>query len=341
MGTLLWEGIPVRLSDEDEPQGNVQPAPRCNHRHRDAPQRPIPSPLFILGRVSLQRWILLCARRRVSASSTDTPRLPRCARLLGSAVGIRQRRAAYHRSIHLRGEGGGCSPGSYCFFRTGSRGRAPNTRARRIEHFQLAQTTCGLPAVDVGSVLPVARPGARISAKTSCSVHAEEHARREDLAGSPISDFASGGGFKPVIEDSLTPNAERLLICSGKIAHDLNGERTRRGNTKTVIIRIDQLYPFQSAEMVEELRTPHEEKSLSGPGGAGRHGCFELHSSAPRAAGTRHRHGRALRKRQPGDGIDQGPQAQAGGSDAARLLVIAALFLLTRGAFLLTRRQGA
>lgn len=76
---------------------------------------------------------------------------------------------------------------------------------------------------------------------------------RAEAAGSPIGAFSSSGCFRPVASDPLVTDAERLLICSGKIAHELKTERARRQDTKTAVICLTQLYPFPKNELREEL----------------------------------------------------------------------------------------
>src|SRR5262249_60030712 len=60
---------------------------------------------------------------------------------------------------------------------------------------------------------------------------------RHPDAASPLSDL-SGGSFQTVIQDSEVANGERIILCTGKIGHELRRERKRRGDTKTAIIFI-------------------------------------------------------------------------------------------------------
>jgi 2-oxoglutarate dehydrogenase E1 component len=53
-----------------------------------------------------------------------------------------------------------------------------------------------------------------------------------------------GGRFEPVLVDGEPAMAERLLLCTGKIALDLLAERDRRGEAGIAIARLEQLYPF-------------------------------------------------------------------------------------------------
>ncbi|MBI4446170.1 MAG: 2-oxoglutarate dehydrogenase E1 component [Acidobacteria bacterium] len=72
-------------------------------------------------------------------------------------------------------------------------------------------------------------------------------------AASPLEEF-SRERFLPVIYDPPEEPARRLLICSGKIGHELHQERRRRRDHSTAIIRLDQLYPFPEHELENELK---------------------------------------------------------------------------------------
>lgn len=56
----------------------------------------------------------------------------------------------------------------------------------------------------------------------------------------------STGGFQPVIvEMNKLVNPARVILCSGKIYYELVEYRTGMGRTDVAIIRIEQLYPFR------------------------------------------------------------------------------------------------
>ncbi len=71
---------------------------------------------------------------------------------------------------------------------------------------------------------------------------------RHPDALSPIADF-SRTRFLPVLPETEIPNAQRLLIATGKIGHELRVERTRRKATTVGIVFVDQLYPWPEAEL--------------------------------------------------------------------------------------------
>ncbi len=75
---------------------------------------------------------------------------------------------------------------------------------------------------------------------------------RNPVASSPLSDLSSGR-FQTVIPDTAAQNATRVLICTGKVGHELIAERTKRKDTSTAIVFLEQLYPFPEAELTAEF----------------------------------------------------------------------------------------
>jgi 2-oxoglutarate dehydrogenase complex dehydrogenase (E1) component-like enzyme len=72
---------------------------------------------------------------------------------------------------------------------------------------------------------------------------------RHPLVVSQIADLVTGS-FLPVLDDVLhNENASRILLCSGKIYYELLAEREKIAATDTVIIRLEQLYPFPAKEL--------------------------------------------------------------------------------------------
>jgi 2-oxoglutarate dehydrogenase E1 component len=71
---------------------------------------------------------------------------------------------------------------------------------------------------------------------------------RHPDACSPIEDFTHSR-FLPIVPDTGAVDAKRILVCTGKIGHELRVERQRRKDTSTAIIFVDQMYPFHEAEL--------------------------------------------------------------------------------------------
>ncbi|MET9102284.1 multifunctional oxoglutarate decarboxylase/oxoglutarate dehydrogenase thiamine pyrophosphate-binding subunit/dihydrolipoyllysine-residue succinyltransferase subunit [Streptomyces antibioticus] len=87
---------------------------------------------------------------------------------------------------------------------------------------------------------------------------------RLKAAASKAEEFTHGG-FRPVIGDSsVEPNAvKKVVFCAGKVYYDLEAERQKRGATDTAIIRLERLYPLPGAEVQAEVnKYPNAEKYL-------------------------------------------------------------------------------
>jgi 2-oxoglutarate dehydrogenase E1 component len=83
---------------------------------------------------------------------------------------------------------------------------------------------------------------------------------RHPDALSPLDDLTHQK-FLPVIPDTEAQDAKRILICTGKIGHELRTERQKRRNKdkdndndmSTAIVFLEQMYPFPEAELAAEL----------------------------------------------------------------------------------------
>ena len=75
---------------------------------------------------------------------------------------------------------------------------------------------------------------------------------RHPDAVSPIGDLTRPH-FLNVLPESGIANAKRLLICTGKIGHELRVERQKRGDDTTGIIFLEQLYPWPEVELTAAI----------------------------------------------------------------------------------------
>jgi 2-oxoglutarate dehydrogenase E1 component len=75
---------------------------------------------------------------------------------------------------------------------------------------------------------------------------------RNPDASSSIEDFAHPH-FLNVLPDTEVSNAKRILLCTGKIGHELREERKKRKDNSTAIVFLEQMYPFPEAELIKEL----------------------------------------------------------------------------------------
>jgi 2-oxoglutarate dehydrogenase E1 component len=183
----------------------------------------------------------------------------------------------------------------------GYEGQGPEHSSARIErylqltaedNFQVCQ-----PSTAAQYFHLLRRQALRVWRKPLVVMTPKSMLRHRDAA-SPLADF-SRDRFLNVIPDSEVSGARRVLLCSGKIAHELRRERERRRDTTTAIVTLEQLYPLPKDEIAAELaRHPdchdlvwvQEEPANMGP-------LFYVH---PRLESLAGRHVRSVRRHASG-----------------------------------------
>ena len=78
---------------------------------------------------------------------------------------------------------------------------------------------------------------------------------RHKLATSELDELCSGS-YQAVIseiDDIQADAVDRVVLCSGKVYYDLLETRREKELNNSVILRVEELYPFPSARIVEEL----------------------------------------------------------------------------------------
>jgi len=96
------------------------------------------------------------------------------------------------------------------------------------------------------AIRPLRKPLVVMSPK-SLLRHKEAVSSLEDLAN---------GRFHNILDetDELDgEKVERLIVCSGKVYYDLRAARRERGLENIAILRLEQLYPFPEAELLQVL----------------------------------------------------------------------------------------
>jgi 2-oxoglutarate dehydrogenase E1 component len=75
---------------------------------------------------------------------------------------------------------------------------------------------------------------------------------RHPDASSSLADFAKDK-YQNVLPDNEVENPRRLLVCSGKVGHNLRMERAKRKDMSVGIIFVEQLYPWPEEELQAAL----------------------------------------------------------------------------------------
>ena len=137
----------------------------------------------------------------------------------------------------------------------GHEGQGPEHSSARIERFlQLAaqdsMQVCQ-PST-AGNYFHLLRRQALRSWRKPLVVFTPKSVLRAESASSNVSDLSTGS-FRPVLGDPEAANVRAILICSGKIAHELRAERAAQGAMDRAIVTVEQFYPFPSAALKEAL----------------------------------------------------------------------------------------
>jgi 2-oxoglutarate dehydrogenase E1 component len=137
----------------------------------------------------------------------------------------------------------------------GYEGQGPEHSSARIErflhqaardNFQIAQPS------DAAQYFHLLRRQALRKWRTPLVVFTPKSMLRHPDACSPLEAFTQAD-FRPVLRDAEVADASRVLLCSGKIGHELRRERKRRGDASTAIVFLDQIYPFPEKDLGDAL----------------------------------------------------------------------------------------
>ncbi len=73
-------------------------------------------------------------------------------------------------------------------------------------------------------------------------------------ATSPVGEFTTGNAFREVMDDKANPEqVTRVLVCSGKVYYDLAKHREELGTQAVAIIRLEQFYPWPEQQLAAVL----------------------------------------------------------------------------------------
>jgi 2-oxoglutarate decarboxylase len=147
----------------------------------------------------------------------------------------------------------------------GHEGQGPDHTSGRIERFlqmcaddNMTIANCTTPA----NYFHLLRRQAKQLHHRPLVVFTPKSLLRHRAAVSEVSEFTNGT-FQTVIDDAGIRDAaavKRVLLCSGKVYYDLVAAREAKGITDTAIVRVEQLYPLPADEVREVLgRYPNAE----------------------------------------------------------------------------------
>jgi 2-oxoglutarate dehydrogenase E1 component len=137
----------------------------------------------------------------------------------------------------------------------GYEGQGPEHSSARIERFLQLAARDNIQVCQpstAGQYFHLLRRQALRSWRKPLIVFTPKSMLRNPAASSAIAELASGR-FRNVIPDTGDGSAERVLLCSGKIGHELQAERKRHPEGAPAIVFVEQLYPFPDEEIAAEM----------------------------------------------------------------------------------------
>lgn len=262
-GTLLVEGVPVRLSGQDVGRGTF------SQRHA-----------VLTDQQNENRYVALNHIRtgQATAEIIDSPLSE--AAVLGFEYGFTL--AEPHALVLWEGQFGDFVNGAQVIIDQfissaeskwlrmsgltmllphGYEGQGPEHSSARLERFlQLSGednwqiANCTTPA----NYFHILRRQVRREFRKPLIVFTPKSLLRHKLAVSDLSMFTNGESFHRVLWDNATDlvdasKVRRVVLCTGKVYYDLFQERENRGVKDVVILRLEQLYPFAHDALKTEL----------------------------------------------------------------------------------------
>jgi 2-oxoglutarate dehydrogenase E1 component len=142
----------------------------------------------------------------------------------------------------------------------GYEGQGPEHSSARLERFMQLAADNNMQVVQPTSASQIfhllRRQMVRMFRKPLIIMTPKSLLRNKD-ASSPLAEFTKGE-FRTVIGDShpdvVADKVKRIIACSGKVAYDLIKRRDEKKSLDTVIVRVEQLYPFPHKAFAAELK---------------------------------------------------------------------------------------
>ncbi|WP_296666164.1 multifunctional oxoglutarate decarboxylase/oxoglutarate dehydrogenase thiamine pyrophosphate-binding subunit/dihydrolipoyllysine-residue succinyltransferase subunit, partial [Demequina sp.] len=249
-GTLLQEGVPVRMSGQDSRRGTfVQRHAVYHDRSTGAEWTPLLYLASDQGRLhiydsSLSEYAVLGFEYGYSVERPDA--LVLWEAQFGDFVNGAQ--TIIDEFISSAEQKWAQSTSVVLLLPHGFEGQGPDHSSARVERFlQLCaeeNMIAAMPSTPA-SYFHLLRRQAYNRPRKPMVVFTPKSMLRLRAAQSAVEDFTTGT-FLPVIPDATVDPAgvDRVLLCAGKVYYDLVAERDRTGDTATAIVRLEQLYPL-------------------------------------------------------------------------------------------------
>jgi 2-oxoglutarate dehydrogenase E1 component len=297
-GTLLEDGIPIRLTGQDTERGTfshrhaVLHDPRTGETFTPLQHLPDASASFEIYNSPLSEYAALAFEHGYSIAAPDA--LVLWEAQFGDFVNGAQ--IVVDQFIVSGRSKWGQTSRLVLLLPHGYEGNGPEHSSARLERFLQLAAQDNIRVVNCttsGQFFHLLRRQALDATARPLVVMTPKGLLRLREATSSLEDL-SRGSFQPVLDD---PSAEhdavrRLVLCSGKIYYDIAGHELRQEASAVAIARVEQLYPFPLAAVsaliesypgLRELVWAQEEPQNMGAWRSIRHRLDEAGPGAPDA----------------------------------------------------------
>jgi len=267
-GSLLRQGVPIRLSGQDSERGTF------NQRHAvlvdtETEQKVLPLNHIADGQARCEIHNSTLSEASVLAFEYGFSRdYPEALVLWEAQFGdfANNAQVIVDQFLSAGEDKWGLLSGLVLLLPHGYEGQGPEHSSARIERFlQLAgedNLQVCQPSTSAQYFHMLRRQALRDWRKPLV-VFTPKSMLRHAGSSSPIQGLTRGR-FQTVLPDDEVPaGAPRILIGSGKILHELRAERKRRGDTTTAILGLEQLYPFPTTPLTEAFARYPEAREVA------------------------------------------------------------------------------
>ncbi|KPK37218.1 MAG: hypothetical protein AMJ65_15130 [Phycisphaerae bacterium SG8_4] len=255
-GSLLLEGIPVRLTGEDSVRGTF------SQRHMtwwdvesEQPSRHTPLKTLAAGHAKLALFDSPLSEYSVLGFEYGYSLVNPNALVVWEAQfgdfanGAQVIIDNYIASAESKW---GRSSGLVLLLPHGSEGQGPDHSSAHLERFLQLAAGDNIQVCNVttpAQYFHVLRRQVKMSCRKPLILMTPKSLLRHPKVISSVSEL-SEGGFQEVLDDSCEPEQiKRVLLCSGKVYYDLLARRQETGRADSAIIRAEMLYPFPERTM--------------------------------------------------------------------------------------------
>ncbi len=266
-GSLLLEGVPIRLSGQDSRRGTF------SHRHSVLVDYQTAKPYIPLnniraGQETFMPFDSLLSEYAVLGFEYGYSIVrPEALVIWEAQFGdfVNGAQIITDQFIAAAEDKWGQQSGLTLLLPHGYEGQGPEHSSARLERFLIlsAENNMRITSPTTSSQLfHLLRRQALLKERKPLIVLTPKSLLRADVAKSPLHEFTDGG-FRFIFDDPEAPaDVKRILLCTGKVAFDLMAHRREQGITDTAILRVEQLYPFPTADLMDVFKRYHQARDI-------------------------------------------------------------------------------